>query len=110
MVRGAAVGALVELKTQEAVVALRQAIGIGQSTDVVELQNLRTEQLRAAFDSFDMDGDGVVSKEQLKNYLQNLVTSLSPDVMENKLRNPSRGKLQCLRTPWACRSVECMPS
>ena len=85
MVRGAAVGALVELKTQEAVVALRQAIGIGQSTDVVELQNLRTEQLRAAFDSFDMDGDGVVSKEQLKNFLQNLVTSLSPDVMENKL-------------------------
>ena len=49
LVKGAAVGALVELKVQEAIATLRQAVG----QDIVQLSKLSEEQLRSAFDYFD---------------------------------------------------------
>jgi thioredoxin 1 len=82
LVKGAAVGAIVELKVQEAIATLRQAVGGG---DIVQISNLSEEQLRAAFDYFDEDGDGNVTEEKLKNGLQALGPSLSPDVIAKKL-------------------------
>lgn len=81
LVKGAAVGALVELKVQEAIATLRQAVG----QDIVQLSKLSEEQLRSAFDYFDENGDGIVTEEKLKNDLQTLGSSLSPEVIERKL-------------------------
>ena len=92
LVKGAAVGAIVELKVQEAIATLRQAIG----QDIVQLSNLTEEQLRAAFDYFDEDGDGIVTEDKLKNGLQALGTSLSPDLIEEKLsriNSSTKGKV-----------------
>mmetsp|Transcript_7378 Transcript_7378/g.18927 ORF Transcript_7378/g.18927 Transcript_7378/m.18927 type:complete len:583 (-) Transcript_7378:1056-2804(-) len=81
LVKGAAVGVLVELKAQEALKTLRQAVG----QDIMQLQNLTTEQLRAAFDYFDEDGDGMLTEEKLETDLQKLGSSLSPDLIEQRL-------------------------
>ena len=81
VVKGAAVGALVELKVQEAIATMRNAVG----QDIVQLSTFKEEQLRAAFDYFDDNGDGIVTEEMLKSSLQNLVSSLSPELIEKKL-------------------------
>ncbi|UPR00376.1 thioredoxin [Chloropicon primus] len=81
IVKGAAVGALVELRVQKAMDTLRQAVG----QDNIQLSKLSEEQLRATFDYFDDNGDGIVTSEKLRNGLQNLGSSLTPELVDKKL-------------------------
>merc|ERR1711965_963386 len=68
IVKGAAVGALVELKQQQAADAIQKAFG----DDPVSLQTLSSRDLRLAFDAFDTNGNGVMSRTELTEGMKSM--------------------------------------
>ena len=88
LVKGAAVGALVELRQAEAIETLKRAVG----QDTVQLSKLSEGQLRAAFDFFDPDGDGIVRWDALNTDLQTLGSSISPEKL-SKMRTSAEGEV-----------------
>lgn len=66
-VRGAALASLVELRSTMARLEVRKAL-----EGAASLQVLSTAQLRAAFDAFDSDGSGVLTRDELNEALESM--------------------------------------
>lgn len=69
--KGAAVGAVVELRKQSGLDVLRQALG----QEVLKVQRLSPPELRIIFDSFDTDADGVIHHDELTSWVRKMGVS-----------------------------------
>jgi len=78
IVKGAAVGALVEMRAQSSLEALQKAFG----TETVALQTLTPSQLRVAFDTFDQNGNGIMSRSELVEGVRTMGLALSKERIE----------------------------
>ena len=78
IVKGAAAGALIELKTKNSLAALQKGFG----DEIVSLQALTHSQLRTAFDAFDLNGNGVMSKAELLDGITAMGLALSQERIE----------------------------
>jgi len=88
IVKGAAVGAVAEIRTQEALDHIRKAIG----QEVLTLQALTPASLRVAFGTFDQDGDGVLTQADVLAGLERLGLPMSSEKLEQLVRELDENK------------------
>lgn len=109
IVKGAAVGALVELKQQQAADAIQKAFG----EDPVSLQTLSSRDLRLAFDAFDTNGNGVMSRTELTEGLKTMGLAQSTEriaMLARKLDPEDKGSITFDEfTEWWKRTITAAP-
>lgn len=109
IVKGAAVGALVELKQQQAADAIQKAFG----DDPVSLQTLSSRDLRLAFDAFDTNGNGVMSRTELTEGMKSMGLAQSTEriaMLARKLDPEDKGSITFDEfTEWWKRTITAAP-
>jgi len=81
LVKGAAVGAVIEQRVQEGINEFRKAV----DSNVIMLQRLTPLQLRAVFDIFDKNADGMVTSAELADGLKIIGLEVTSEKMEDLL-------------------------
>ena len=109
IVKGAAVGALVELKQQQAAEAIQKAFG----EDPVSLQTLSSRDLRLAFDAFDTNGNGDMTRTELADGLKAMGFAQSTEriaMLARKLDPEDKGSITFDEfTEWWKRTITAAP-